>query len=381
MCRAELAEPGSGFLLPGALLNNRYEIARVIASGGMGIVYEAFTRHLGGLRCAIKALKDQTSNPAEQTEAIANFEREAMILARLHHPYLPRVFDHFSERDQHFLVMDYVEGESLEQRLEQSGRRPMNLSRVLHWMFELCDVLEYLHSQSPPVIFRDLKPGNIMITPENQVRLIDFGIARLFVPGKSRDTQALGTPGYSAPEQYGKGQTDERSDLYALGVILHELLTGYDPSTRPFKLPLARQLNPRLPGGIEKIIQKATRLEPYQRYRHVLEFKRDLLALQKELRSSSAWTNTGKILPRASANLRSAHQQGSAALRSSVAGGAQVYTIQSASPRRRRADVPCGFWVALVALFSLAMSCACCILAIYPVYENIISRFAAYLFP
>ena len=381
MCRTELVEPGTGLLLPGALLNQRYEILRVIATGGMGVVYEATTHHLGELRCAIKALKAMNGHASEQAEAITNFDREAMILARLHHPNLPRVYDHFSERDQHFLVMDFVEGESLEQRLERNGRRPVSLSIVMPWMLELCAVLDYLHNQSPPVIFRDLKPGNIMITPENQVRLIDFGIARLFVPGKARDTQALGTPGYSAPEQYGKGQTDERSDLYALGVILHELLTGHDPSSRPFKLPPARQLNPALPVGIERVIQKATRLERYLRYRNALEFKRDLLDVQKELRSSSGWLNTGRILPRPSASLSPGAQQTRASSLSSAPPAGAVIKIRPASSRRKSRDIPCGFWIAMFAVFSLALSCACCILAIYPVYENIIAEITTYLFP
>lgn len=276
------ANGGQTWLPAGACLNQRYEIVRVIASGGMGMVYEARALNLGNLRCAIKALRNDIADPGERAQAVSNFEREASMLAHLNYPKLPRVFDHFDEGNQHYLVMDFVEGVSLEDRLIQNGRRPLPPMDVLQWMLELCEVLGYLHNQSPPIIFRDLKPGNVMLTPDGQVRLIDFGIARFFDPAKRKDTQAFGTPGYSAPEQYGKGQTDARSDVFSLGVILHELLTGYDPAATPFRLPKSQRLNPRLPGGLDAVIQKATRANPAQRYSSVAEFKQALLVLQRD---------------------------------------------------------------------------------------------------
>jgi serine/threonine-protein kinase len=132
----------------------------------------------------------------------------------------------------------------------------------------LCNVLEYLHGRSPPVVFRDLKPGNVMLTPTSEVKLIDFGIARFFKPGQARDTVNLGTPGYAAPEQYGSlSQTDPRSDIYGLGALLHQMVTGHDPTTTPFNLPPPRQLNPRISPRIEATIQQALQAEPSQRLR------------------------------------------------------------------------------------------------------------------
>jgi serine/threonine-protein kinase len=134
-----------------------------------------------------------------------------------------------------------------------------------------------LHAQQPPIIFRDLKPTNVMITPEGTIKLVDFGIARLFKPGKERDTQAFGTPGYSAPEQYGRGQTDARSDIYSLGVLMHHLLTGHDPSTTPFRLPPVNQLNPSVPPYIAAAIARATDNEPSRRFASVIELQQALL--------------------------------------------------------------------------------------------------------
>lgn len=281
-CHAELREPTSHLLLPGTLLNQRYLVTRVIASGGMGVIYEARAQNLDNLRCAIKALDDRRLPPADLEESIRNFQREGSILAHLKHPNLPRVFDNFAERGEHYLVMDFVEGESLENYLERTGHKPVPFDQAMEWTVELCDVLGYLHKQKPPIIFRDLKPGNIMINPEGQMKLVDFGIARFFVPGKPKDTQAYGTPGYSAPEQYGKEQTDARSDVYALGVILHELLTGHDPSNTPFHLPPVRQLNPDLSSGVEAVIQKATRTSPELRYQNIDELQKALVGITRQ---------------------------------------------------------------------------------------------------
>ena len=188
--------------------------------------------------------------------AVAQFRREAQLLRRLRHPNLPPVSDEFAIGDRNYLVMEYVPGSTLQQMLDR-GEGPFPESRVVAWANQLCDVLDYLHRQQPPIIFRDLKPANIMIDREGTVKLIDFGIARLFTPGKSRDTTTLGTPGYAAPEQYGKGQTDARSDLYALGATLPFLLTARDPADEPFKFPPARRLNPAVPAELEAVVARA----------------------------------------------------------------------------------------------------------------------------
>ena len=188
------------------------------------------------------------------------------MLASLNHANLARVTDQFQEDERHYMVMEFIEGQTLECMLaQQPGGFPEE--QVLLWAEQLCDVLSYLHSQSPPIIYRDIKPANIMIvTGTDNVKLIDFGIARFFKPGQSKDTIQFGTEGYAPPEQYGKMQTDARADVYALGVMLHELLTLYDPATQPFKLPPARQLNSAVSKRVDAAIAKAVELNKDNRH-------------------------------------------------------------------------------------------------------------------
>jgi len=169
-------------------------------------------------------------------------------------------------------VMDFIEGQTLGQLLSQRTA-PFTEAEVLDWAGQLCDVLSYLHAQHPPVIFRDLKPDNIMLAPDRRIKLIDFGIARLFKPGQLKDTRRFGTPGFAPPEQYGQGQTDARSDVYALGVTLHHLLTKYDPSITPFALPKVRQLNPAVSARTEAAIERAIQLDPTHRLQSAAELK------------------------------------------------------------------------------------------------------------
>lgn len=199
------------------------------------------------------------------------------MLANLDHPGLTAVTDFFFEVGNWYLVMDFVVGETLGDRLDRSPNRRLSLRETLGITRQLCTVLDYLHDQHPPVVFRDLKPGNVMLTPDDKVKLIDFGIARFFKPGRSRDTVNLGTPGYAAPEQYGgKGQTDPRSDIYSLGVLLHEMLTGYDPQSTPFNLPRPRSLAPAIPPAVEQVILRATQSDPAARYQSIAQFRRAL---------------------------------------------------------------------------------------------------------
>ena len=197
------------------------------------------------------------------------------MLAQLAHPNIPKVTDYFTENNKHYIVMEFVPGETLEDHLVRQ-RAPCNEQEVRQWAGQLCDVLAYLHSQNPPIIFRDLKPGNIMLTPQGQIKLVDFGIARLFKPGKASDTQVVGTPGFASPEQYGRGQTDGRSDVYSLGVVLHHLLTLHDPTTTPFALPPVRQLQPSVSLPMEQAIAKATQTAAASRFRDVREMQRAL---------------------------------------------------------------------------------------------------------
>ncbi|WP_322820749.1 protein kinase domain-containing protein [Chloroflexus sp.] len=266
---------------PLQVLQGRYELRRRLGAGGMGSVYLATDRRLSTAQWAVKEMSDTAiTSPLERQQAQAAFQQEAELLARLSHPSLPRVTDHFEENGRHYLVMEFVPGENLRDYVNRLGL-PRPLHEVLRWTAQICEVLAYLHTQQPPIIFRDLKPTNIMITPEGTIKLVDFGIARLFKPDKERDTQTFGTPGYSAPEQYGRGQTDARSDIYSLGVLIHHLLTGHDPSTTPFRLPPITQLNPSVPAYIAAAITRATDNDPSRRFASVVEFQQALFGSQQ----------------------------------------------------------------------------------------------------
>ncbi len=264
-------------LLPlGTIVQGRYKVSSVLGQGGMGAVYLVEDQKVFGKRLALKELLDTFTNPAERAQAIQQFEQEAQMLVSLSHPNLPQISDYFSERGRQYLVMECIEGETLEDILANtSGFLPE--AQVVDWVVQICDVLEYLHSRQPPVIFRDLKPDNMMLGKGDRIKLIDFGIARLFRPGKSKDTQIMGSPGYAAPEQYGTGQTDARSDIYSLGATMHELLTKRDPSTQPHVFPPCKALNNAVSDLAAGVISKATNLDPGKRYQSATEMKHAML--------------------------------------------------------------------------------------------------------
>ena len=268
--------PGlTGQLAPQSQLAGRYRILRRVGQGGMGAVYEAEDARLPGKQWAVKEMSDAALTDAERAEALQSFHREADLLAALDHPNLPQVTDFFEADGKHYLVMEFVDGQTLEE-LVAGAARPLPPETVLGLGVDLCRVLDYLHSCRPPIIFRDLKPANIMIGRDGVIKLIDFGIARLFTPGKSRDTTTLGTPGYAAPEQYGKGQTDARSDLYALGATLHFLLTARDPADEPFKFPPARRLNPAVSAELEAVVARAVATNADERWPSARDMRRAL---------------------------------------------------------------------------------------------------------
>jgi len=252
-------------MAPGDRLQNRYTILRLLGKGGMGSVYLIEDARFTGRQWALKEMNEQGIDPGEAKTALEAFNREAQLLARLDHANLPKVIDFFSERSRHFLVMEYVPGKTLEKRLEEVGA-PLPEREVYGYAVQLCDVLDYLHRQRPPIIFRDLKPANIMLKPDGHIKLIDFGIARHFKPGQSKDTQAMGTPGYAAPEQYGKEQSDVRADVYALGATLHHAITGRDPGQDPFSFPAVRALNRAVSPQFEATIMKAVLIDRNQRW-------------------------------------------------------------------------------------------------------------------
>ncbi|HKV58392.1 MAG TPA: protein kinase [Ktedonobacteraceae bacterium] len=249
---------------------------QTIGQGGMAAVYQARDTRKGTL-CAIKEMSLSTVASEERPQAIQNFLAEAKILSRLNHPNLPAFTDFFTEDARHFLVMEYIDGSTLEDLLERNGH-PFSERRVLGWARQLCDVLEYLHSQQPPVIFRDMKPGNVMLSRTGRIKLIDFGIARLFRNSGSQDTQLLGTPGFAPPEQYGSAQTDERSDIYSLAMTLYQLMTC-SVSENGFGLSDVHSKFPHISPPVARALEKATAMRVEDRYESIVVFRRALLGI------------------------------------------------------------------------------------------------------
>jgi serine/threonine protein kinase len=266
----------------GSVLHERYRVVRVLGKGGMGAVYLVEDTKLYGKLWAMKELLERFVEAGDRAEAVAQFQQEAKLLVGLRHPNLPQIVDAFEQDGRHYLVMEYVEGQTLEEMLEQSPTGVFTEEQVLEWTGQICDVLNYLHAHDPPVIFRDLKPANIMITPEGRVKLIDFGVARLFDPSKGTDTLKMGTVGYAPPEQYaGQGQTTPRSDIYALGATLYELLTGDNPEAHPFVFTPVRAVNRRVSTQTSLTIDKAVQLDPNDRFPSALAMKTALRGKKK----------------------------------------------------------------------------------------------------
>lgn len=256
----------------------KYEIIKPLGRGGMSQVY--LGKGTNGRLYAIKEIIDRTS---PDKEWIFNaFSREAEILSILSHPGLPIFNGKFKYMGYLYIIMEYVEGETLEDIIQSRGKS-LDEKKVLHWGIQLCEIFFYLHTQKEPVIYRDLKPGNIIITKNDMVRLIDFGVARYYDPEKNSDTTRLGTPGYAAPEQYGnRRQSIPQSDIYTLGVILHQLITGYDPTVTPLKLPKIRTLNDNISEELEWIVSKAINYEPKDRYLDMAQFRDELIEYYQE---------------------------------------------------------------------------------------------------
>ena len=230
----------------------RYKFCQPLGQGGMGTLYLAEDRTHDNVRCVIKQLNNKYSDPTEQSEAIRLFQREALILRNLNHVGIVRVFDdHVTEDGRYFLVMDYVPGKNLEAILNQSG--PFTSETTIQIAIQCCEILEYLHGLNPPVIYRDLKPSNLMLTPDGRIIFIDFGIARSFIPKESA-TRVV-TAGYSPPEQY-FGKPETRSDLYALGATLSHLLTGKRP--KPLNPCTPRLLNAQVLESLDGLCRQLT---------------------------------------------------------------------------------------------------------------------------
>lgn len=264
----------------GTVIAGKYEILKEVGRGGMSVVYLAMDTHLNR-NWAVKEIRK--TGKTKNDEIIENsILVEANLIKRLDHPALPRIVDIIDNGETIYIVMDFIEGESLDKILSEYGAQPEE--KVIEWAMQVCDVLSYLHSQKPPIIYRDMKPANLMLKPNGNICIIDFGIAREYKEENLADTKVLGTKGYAPPEQY-NGQTDPRSDIYALGMTMHQLLTGVDPTSGE-QYASVRYWNPELSEGIEVIINKCVEPAAENRYQNCQDL---LLDLQDPTKVTRGW--------------------------------------------------------------------------------------------
>ena len=254
----------------GTVIDGKYEVLREIGHGGMSVVYLAMDTHLNK-QWAVKEIRKKGSGKNDEI-VVNSLLAEANMMKRLDHPTLPRIVDIIDNGVTIYVVMDYIEGESLDKILNEYGAQPEE--KVITWAMQIADALAYLHGQKPPIIYRDMKPANVMLKPEGNIKIIDFGIAREYKEQNLADTTVLGTKGYAPPEQY-SGQTDPRSDIYALGMTMHHLLTGVDPRSGEAYVSV-RQWNPELSEGIEIIIDKCVEPAAEKRYQTCADLIYDL---------------------------------------------------------------------------------------------------------
>src|SRR5436309_8239316 len=271
-------------LAAGKVLNSRYEIVRHIGGGGMGAVYLAKDRNLGDAPRAVKEMIESHLDDTQHEKAIADFKRESLLLTALEHPSIPTVYDYFYDEnsERFYLVMKFIPGSDLSSRLRKTPGGHIEEPTVTEWGIQTADVLEYLHTRRQPIIYRDLKPANLMLDSyNNRIMLIDFGIAR-WVNKLEKGVTAVGTMGYAPPELF-SGRADPRVDIYSLGATMFHLLTGSDPQDNPLlifdftKNPRPRQINPSISTEMERILMRAVEYKPEGRFRSAAEM-RDVLA-------------------------------------------------------------------------------------------------------
>lgn len=251
----------------GSLIDGKYKILNEVGHGGMSVVYLAMNEK-ANKQWAVKEVRKDGVRDFEVVKQ--SLVAETDMLKKLNHPNLPDIVDVIDDEDRFLIVMDYIEGNSLKMALQEYGAQSQK--NVIKWAKQLCDVLGYLHSQQPPIIYRDMKPANIMLKPDGNVVLIDFGTAREFKEKNIADTTCLGTMGYAAPEQFGgMGQTDARTDIYCLGATMYHLVTGKNPCEPPYEIRPIREIDPSLSAGLERIINKCTQPNPQNRYQSAAE--------------------------------------------------------------------------------------------------------------
>ncbi|MBS1953796.1 MAG: serine/threonine protein kinase [Cyanobacteria bacterium SZAS-4] len=252
------------------VLQKRYEVVSHLGQGGMGTVYMARDMRLANRNCVVKKLRDDFFREEDKQKALEFFKREADVLSPLKHPNIVSILDSFEEDENYYLVMEYVEGDNLHQMLNQRGE-PFPEEQVLQWAVQIADVLHFLHSNEPKVIYRDLKPSNVMIDTKDRVKLVDFGIARPYA--EDSDNTHVVSAGYSPPEQYW-GAADPRSDIYALGATMHFLLTGQEPLALQVCSP--KRINPKISDHTDEIVQRATAQDVWLRYQNAPEMQQEL---------------------------------------------------------------------------------------------------------
>jgi serine/threonine protein kinase len=291
-------ESGGILQLPsGVILANRYQIQDVIGIGGMGSVYRARDLHFPNVvkLVAVKEMINQAPDPLVRQTIVQNFEREANILVTLNHPSIPKIFDFFTHAERSYLVLELIIGKDLEAILK-SSIEPIREDQVILWSIEVCDVLEYLHTHKPePIIFRDIKPQNLMVNQQNHIVMVDFGIAKIFKTGQKGTM--IGTEGYSPPEQY-RGEATFQTDIYALGATMHHLLTHRDPRLEPpFSFPdrPIREINPAISQELETIIKTALNYKPEDRFKAVSEMQKALITLAHKTGALSK-ASSGKLV-------------------------------------------------------------------------------------
>jgi serine/threonine protein kinase/membrane protein implicated in regulation of membrane protease activity len=267
-----------GVIPPGAVIANRYRVIQLLGEGGMKAVYLAEDLRFKARHCALAVMVDSFTSDNARHHAVFSFQREADVLAQLDHPAIPKVSDRFSEQDHHYFVMDYVAGQTLEARLAAAGGR-LGQSEAIDIALQICEALDYLHSRIPPVVYRDVKPANLIVTPEGRVKLVDFGIARHF----TRQGTTVGTIGYAAPEQY-QGECEPRSDVYALGATLHHLLSGGDPARFPFDFPPLTALLPGCNPKLAQLVGEALKRKRSERLASAREFAQGLQSIRQTRR-------------------------------------------------------------------------------------------------
>ena len=251
----------------GSLVDGKYKILNKVGQGGMSVVYLAMNEKANKQWAVKEVRKDGVLDFESVKQGLVD---ETDILKKLSHPNLPSIIDVIDTEDSFIIIMDYIQGNSLNRALEEFGAQPQEL--VITWAKQLCDVLGYLHSRTPAIIYRDMKPANIMLKPDGNITLIDFGTAREYKEKNLADTTCLGTVGYAAPEQFGgMGQTDARTDIYCLGATLYNLVTGMNPCEPPYEIKPIRDINPALSSGLERIILKCTQRNPEDRYQSCAE--------------------------------------------------------------------------------------------------------------